>query len=805
MHELVKTVLNSEEKTALRQLLFTLSSLGKKFFLRNEILQAFADYCYKSQKPAYFYHSSSVGKLINYTHEIILEDDSTWFVVRQRVASQEVWRLAANMASFEMMTPQALLNVRDRLVNRFQPRILEIDFNPFYQGSPTINDPRNIGQGLAFLNRHLCSQVLTDPEYWLEVLFNVLHRRRYDGIPILINDRIHSGQQLSGQIKEVLNFLRDRPPNEPYEKIRFDLQEFGLEPGWGNTSSRIRETLELLARLITTPEPAILEAFVERIPAVFRVVLVSIHGWVSQEGVLGRPETAGQVIYVLEQARSLENKLREEIKLAGLDVLGIQPQVIILTRLIPNCEGTLCSLRLEKVLLTENAWILRVPFHDSYPPITQEWISKFEIWPYLEKFAIDAERELLAQLRGAPDLIIGNYSDGNLVAFLLARSLKVTHCNIAHSLEKPKHLFSNLYWQDLEDQFHFSAQFTADLINMNAADFIITSTYQEIMGTPDTIGQYESYKCFSMPSLYHVVDGIDLLSPKFNMVPPGVDENIFFSYDQTEQRDPNLRTRVHDLLFTRKDPLILGLLTDPSKRPIFAVGSIASIDNLAGLAECFGKSEALQEQFNLILVTGKLYPEQAKNSDETDQINKLHRIINQYHLQGHIRWLGMYLPIIELGEAYRVIADQRGIFVHFAHFEAFGRTILEAMSSGLPAFAAQFGGSLEIINDSEENEFHLNPTDLEGTAKKILNFINQCNTEEEYWYKISEWVSQRVRIKYNWHSHIKQLLLLSKIYSFWKFVSPENREARDRYLEALFYLVYKPRAEIILQQHMQKR
>ncbi len=231
MHELVKTVLNSEEKTALRQLLFTLSSLGKKFFLRNEILQAFADYCYKSQKPAYFYHSSSVGKLINYTHEIILEDDSTWFVVRQRVASQEVWRLAANMASFEMMTPQALLNVRDRLVNRFQPRILEIDFNPFYQGSPTINDPRNIGQGLAFLNRHLCSQVLTDPEYWLEVLFNVLHRRRYDGIPILINDRIHSGQQLSGQIKEVLNFLRDRPPNEPYEKISFDLQEFGLEPG----------------------------------------------------------------------------------------------------------------------------------------------------------------------------------------------------------------------------------------------------------------------------------------------------------------------------------------------------------------------------------------------------------------------------------------------------------------------------------------------------------------------------------------------------------------------------------------------
>ncbi|MFN9942308.1 MAG: sucrose synthase, partial [bacterium] len=215
-----------------------------------------------------------------------------------------------------------------------------------------------------------------------------------------------------------------------------------------------------------------------------------IHGWVAQEDVLGREETLGQVIYVLEQARSLENKLQEEIKLAGLDCLGIKPHVIILTRLIPNCQGTFCDLRLEKVNNTENAWILRVPFTNSDSEITNNWISKFEIWSYLEKFAQDAEKELLEQFQGKPNLIIGNYSDGNLVAFILARSLKVTQCNIAHSLEKPKNLFSNLYWQELEEKYHFSAQFTADLISMNAADFIIASTYQEIVGTPDTMGQY---------------------------------------------------------------------------------------------------------------------------------------------------------------------------------------------------------------------------------------------------------------------------------------------------------------------------
>ncbi|PHM06080.1 hypothetical protein, partial [Nostoc sp. 'Peltigera malacea cyanobiont' DB3992] len=67
MYELIQGVFNGDEKTDLRQLIYALSASGKRYFLRNEILQAFGDYCHQSQKPAYFYHSSSVGKLIQYT------------------------------------------------------------------------------------------------------------------------------------------------------------------------------------------------------------------------------------------------------------------------------------------------------------------------------------------------------------------------------------------------------------------------------------------------------------------------------------------------------------------------------------------------------------------------------------------------------------------------------------------------------------------------------------------------------------------------------------------------------------------
>lgn len=59
----------------------------------------------------------------------------------------------------------------------------------------------------------------------------------------------------------------------------------------------------------------------------------------------------------------------------------------------------------------------------------------------------------------------------------------ILQCTIAHALEKTKYPDSDIYWKNFEDKYHFSAQFTADLIAMNHSDFIITSTYQEIAGT----------------------------------------------------------------------------------------------------------------------------------------------------------------------------------------------------------------------------------------------------------------------------------------------------------------------------------
>ncbi len=282
MSDLFQTLLDSEEKSDLRSFISELRQQEKKYLLRNDIINVYSEYCSKYHKSEDFCTSSHLGKLIYYTQEIIQEDSNLCFIIRPKIASQEIYRLTEDL-SVELMTVQELLDMRDRIVNRFHPNegdLLELDFGPL-----------NIGKGVNFLNRYLSSKLLQDAKQWLESLFNFLRLHQYNGVQLLINDRIKSHQQLSDQVKNALAFVGGRPSDEPYEEFRFSLQSMGFEPGWGNTAGRTQETLNILDELIDSPDPQALEAFISRIPMIFRIILVSPHGWFGQEGVLGRPDS----------------------------------------------------------------------------------------------------------------------------------------------------------------------------------------------------------------------------------------------------------------------------------------------------------------------------------------------------------------------------------------------------------------------------------------------------------------------------------------------------------------------------------
>ena len=102
--------------------------------------------------------------------------------------------------------------------------------------------------------------------------------------------------------------------------------------------------------------------FLGRIPMVFNIAVISPHGYFAQSGVLGKPDTGGQVVYILDQVRAVEREMFDFIDRQGLEV---EPRIIVVTRLIPKAEGTTCYERLEPIVGTRNARILRIPFARS--------------------------------------------------------------------------------------------------------------------------------------------------------------------------------------------------------------------------------------------------------------------------------------------------------------------------------------------------------------------------------------------------------------------------------------------------------
>lgn len=768
----------------------------KKLLITGELMQL-----YNSNKD-----KNDVGEELNIFIEKIQEtvslDHTIFLDVREKIASTSFYRVNLEEFLIEEISAKEFLANKEICANPSHSNfMLNLNFKPFFDKSPSVRDTKYIGSGVEYLNRFLSSQMFNNVDKWKKILFDFIRLHKHGDEQLILNDRIKGPEQLNENINIAIKKLREYRNPIAYGEIKHMLQELGFEKGLGKDSKGIIETLKVLDQLLNSPDHEVLAKFISAIPMIFKIAIISPHGYFAQEGVLGLPDTGGQVVYILDQVKALEKAMLDSIKQSGLDVI---PKIVVLTRLIPNAQNTTCNKRTEKIHGTKNSWIVRVPFRDHNKKVTENWISRFEIWPYLEEFAEDSYPVLMAELSGRPDLIIGNYSDGNLVAHLLAKSFKVTQCCIAHALEKSKYLYSALYWHDLEKYYHFSQQFTADLIAINSADFLITSSFQEIAGTENSIGQYESYKHFTMPGLYRVEDGVNPYHIKFNIVSPGVNEKVYFPYTKTDRRIKETQTVLNDLLFGNvKDKDTVGNLDDPNKTPIFSMARLDKIKNLTGLVECFGESPALQLHSNLIIVAGKVDENLTTDNEEKEQIRLMYDLITKYDLYGKIRWIGKLFQKDEAGEVYRLIADRRGLFVQPALFEGFGLTVLEAMVSGLPVFATKYGGPLEIIQDNV-NGFHIDPVNKKETIDKILYFLKDVKINPKAWDHISKNAVKRVNERYNWKLYSQRLLSLAKLYGFWKFSTNLDRADMEAYLDIIYHTLFKPRAKNLLEEHIQR-
>ena len=775
-----------------------LKAMDRKFLLWSDLVHAYEEFCETEVGAPLL--ESDLSSIMRHAQEAVVDEPFITLAVRTRVGRWQFVQVHTEEMRCRELTVAEFLDIKERLAVGIPPGdryVLEIDLSPFERGFPKLKDARSIGRGVEFLNRHLSGRLFMDGGRGQKLLFDFLQVHQVHGQQLMLNGTLQDIEELREALDKATTLLEGHA--EESADLNRELRRLGFEPGWGRTPERIRETMELLLDILEAPSPRNLENFLARMPMIYSIAILSPHGYFGQSNVLGKPDTGGQIVYILDQVRALEREMRASIHEQGLD---IEPQIVVITRLIPEADGTTCDQRIEPILGTENARILRVPFRTyETGDVIPQWISRFEVWPYLERFAIDAERELLAELGGVrPDFVIGNYSDGNLVASILAHRLGVTQCNIAHALEKTKYLLSDLHWQDHEAEHHFAAQYTADLMAMNTADFIITSTYQEIAGTAESVGQYESYSSFTLPRLYRVVSGIDCFDPKFNIVSPGADSRIFFPYFDEARRPEELRKEIETMVYGSPECAFRGLLTDRDKPLLFCMSRLDRIKNMAGLVEWYAQSEELRKTANLLIVGGRLRVEESNDRDEREQIERTHWLFDECGLEGNVRWVEMQTDKTKVGEFYRFVADQRGAFVQPALFEAFGLTVVESMSSGLPTFATRYGGPLEIIEDGISG-FHIDPTQGAQATQKMLDFLRASEKDPAAWDAISKGGIQRVEERYNWDLYASTLLKLSRIYGFWRYISSLERDETRRYLEMFYGLLLRPLSKKVLDQH----
>ena len=787
-HELSKCV--EQHRDTVYTLFRRYQRQGNKLILGSQLWDTFVQFCEEEGQKELL--RCPLAEALKKSQEAAIDDPWLYLDVRPGVAHWHYMRYHFETMTFKEVTVSEFLAFKERLVNgHSQEPILEADLAPFERNFPKMNQTRSIGHGVEFLNRKFSSRLGHDLSKGDKLLFSFLKVHGYQDKPFMINNGITSVNELRHALNRGLEFLEQQPAELQWPELQNDLRTMGFEPGWGRKITGIIKSMSLLADLLEAPDHQILEKFLGRIPMIFNIAVLSPHGYFGQDNVLGLPDTGGQVVYILDQVRALEREMKKRIYNQGLD---IQPQIMIITRLIPEAGDTTCNLPEEHVHGTDNVHILRIPFRKQDSTVIPHWISRFGVWPYLEEFSREAETAILARLDRSPDLVIGNYSDGNLAAYLMAQSLGVTQCTIAHALEKTKYLYSALYWQDMEDQYHFSCQFTADLIGMNSADFIITSTYQEIAGSSDVVGQYESYGAFTMPGLQRILHGVDVFDPKFNIVSPGADENTYFDYTDKKRRLYGLHEELEQLIYGGESADSRGVLSEREKPIIFSMARLDHIKNLAGLVEWFAENDQLQSLTNLLIIGGTVKPDDSADNEEREQVVRMHEIIDQYNLGDKVRWLGIRLDKNLSGELYRYVADSKGVFVQPAFFEAFGLTVIEAMVSGLPTFATCYGGPLEIIENSISG-FHIDPNHGEQASQGLVDFFEQCTADPTYWKKISKGGRQRVEERYTWKRYAKRLLSLTCIYGFWKFATNLEREETNRYLEMFYHLQFRRRAE----------
>ncbi|MBU1231534.1 MAG: sucrose synthase, partial [Proteobacteria bacterium] len=249
--------------------------------LGSELWDEFNAFCHETGESELV--NSPLANALRKTQEAAVADAWFYLDIRPAVAQWQYMRYHFETMSFEEISVTEFLAFKENLINTEKDeRILEIDLAPFERDFPKMNQTRSIGHGVEFLNRRFSSRLANELTKGDELLLEFLRVHGYQNTPFMINGSITSVNKLRTALIQGMEFVSRQNRSLEWQDLEQDFRGIGFEAGWGRSMDGIKKTMSLLADLLEAPDHQNLENFLDRIPMIFNIVILSPHGYFGQ-------------------------------------------------------------------------------------------------------------------------------------------------------------------------------------------------------------------------------------------------------------------------------------------------------------------------------------------------------------------------------------------------------------------------------------------------------------------------------------------------------------------------------------------
>jgi mannosylfructose-phosphate synthase len=226
-----------------------------------------------------------------------------------------------------------------------------------------------------------------------------------------------------------------------------------------------------------------------------RIMMISTHGYVAAEPEFGKPDTGGQVVYVLELSKCLAR-------------MGLK--VDVLTR---QFEG-----QPAEETIAEGVRLLRFPCGG------EEFIPKEVLCDFIPEWVHKVSR-YIRENKLEYGFINSHYWDAGLAGQALANEHTIPHFHTPHSIGSWKRDNMDGDPQVLEEKYNFRKRIRKEKVIYDECDFLIATTPAQ----RDLLveGEY------------------DVPRNKIRVIPPGYDDHRFFPVSQATRRALKERFDLH--------------------------------------------------------------------------------------------------------------------------------------------------------------------------------------------------------------------------------------------------------------------